>query len=268
MGSSFRHGLWLFCGLLCASVSLRSTWRSLASCWFDYISHWVILGLISLLNLLVRAYQIKRAIGAAGGWFIGLKERQLADLHALLKLRLEELKQETSYYKTKSLLERYEESPKASKEAIKLSKESHPLAKEKSPKGIKQRKSPNKPSNSNQLIISHPPMQPLPLSMQPLPLPPPMQQRLQSTFSPPMQPQFKTPNWMDRLMDALIGDDSRNQKYALICQQCFSHNGLAAPEAFPSLKYKCPNCGFLNLPKKSLDLPADSKKEENSKSSE
>ena len=52
---------------------------------------------------------------------------------------------------------------------------------------------------------------------------------------------------MDRFMDALIGDDSRNQKYALICAQCFNHNGLAAPEAFASIKYRCPNCGFMNF---------------------
>ena len=247
---------------MCTSVSIGSAWRSLASGWFDFISHRVILGLISLLNLLVRAYQIKRAIGAAGGWFIGLRERQLADLHALLKLRLEELKQETSYYKTKSLLERYEESPKASKSTTEVSKES---TKEKSPKSVKQRKSPNKPSNSNQLIISHPPLHPHHQHQRP-----PMQPAMQSLpLPPPMQPQFKTPNWMDRLMDALIGDDSRNQKYALICQQCFSHNGLAAPEAFPSLKYKCPNCGFFNLPKKSLDLPVEElEREENLKSSE
>ncbi|KAJ3300920.1 hypothetical protein HDU76_005967 [Blyttiomyces sp. JEL0837] len=40
-------------------------------------------------------------------------------------------------------------------------------------------------------------------------------------------------NWYDRVVDALIGDgESPQQKYALICQQCFEHNGLVPPEEY------------------------------------
>ncbi|RUS79063.1 hypothetical protein EGW08_013168 [Elysia chlorotica] len=39
---------------------------------------------------------------------------------------------------------------------------------------------------------------------------------------------------MDRLMDYLVGDGPEN-RYALICQQCFSHNGMALKEEFEYL---------------------------------
>lgn len=41
--------------------------------------------------------------------------------------------------------------------------------------------------------------------------------------------------WYDKLADALIGDDDMSMnasanKYALICQKCFTHNGLVKEE--------------------------------------
>ena len=39
---------------------------------------------------------------------------------------------------------------------------------------------------------------------------------------------------MDRLMDYLVGDGPEN-RYALICQKCFSHNGMALKEEFEYL---------------------------------
>lgn len=41
--------------------------------------------------------------------------------------------------------------------------------------------------------------------------------------------------WYDKLADALIGDDDLSMnaaasKYALICQKCFTHNGLVKEE--------------------------------------
>lgn len=49
----------------------------------------------------------------------------------------------------------------------------------------------------------------------------------------PMSPGRK--QWYDKLADALIGDDELSMnasanKYALICQKCFTHNGLVKEE--------------------------------------
>lgn len=61
--------------------------------------------------------------------------------------------------------------------------------------------------------------------------------------APPPAPASQT--WLDRLVDAIIGDD-RNSRYALICQKCYAHNGLARPEEFDTIQYLCPSCHYLN----------------------
>ncbi|ODV81055.1 uncharacterized protein CANTADRAFT_25325 [Suhomyces tanzawaensis NRRL Y-17324] len=55
----------------------------------------------------------------------------------------------------------------------------------------------------------------------------------------------------DRLLDLLIGSDnseSVESRFALICMNCYSHNGLAPPNcADPSqVKYACWKCGVMN----------------------
>lgn len=39
---------------------------------------------------------------------------------------------------------------------------------------------------------------------------------------------------VDKLIDFMVGDGPQN-RYALICQQCHSHNGMALPEEFEYL---------------------------------
>ena len=39
--------------------------------------------------------------------------------------------------------------------------------------------------------------------------------------------------WYEKVVDAIIGDEEGpHQKYALICQQCFEHNGLVPPHEY------------------------------------
>lgn len=54
---------------------------------------------------------------------------------------------------------------------------------------------------------------------------------------------------MDRFMDYLVGDGPEN-RYALICQQCYSHNGMALKEEFEYLAFRCCYCYNLNPAKK------------------
>jgi len=38
--------------------------------------------------------------------------------------------------------------------------------------------------------------------------------------------------WMDKIVDYMIGDGAQN-RFALVCRYCATHNGLATPEDFP-----------------------------------
>ncbi|KAJ8012744.1 hypothetical protein DPEC_G00046060 [Dallia pectoralis] len=50
---------------------------------------------------------------------------------------------------------------------------------------------------------------------------------------------------MDRVIEYLVGDGPQN-RYALICQQCLTHNGMALKEEFEYLAFRCAYCFFLN----------------------
>ncbi|CAG5119008.1 unnamed protein product [Candidula unifasciata] len=58
---------------------------------------------------------------------------------------------------------------------------------------------------------------------------------------------------MDKLMDYLVGDGPEN-RYALICQHCSSHNGMALKEEFEYLSFRCCYCYNLNPAKKQRPL--------------
>ncbi|KAM9809034.1 endoplasmic reticulum junction formation protein lunapark-B isoform X3 [Syngnathus typhle] len=54
---------------------------------------------------------------------------------------------------------------------------------------------------------------------------------------------------LDRVVEYLVGDGPQN-RYALICQQCFSHNGMALKEEFQYIAFRCAYCYFLNPARK------------------
>ncbi|TGZ53583.1 Uncharacterized protein DBV15_05136 [Temnothorax longispinosus] len=54
---------------------------------------------------------------------------------------------------------------------------------------------------------------------------------------------------IDRLVDYLVGDGPSN-RYALICRQCESHNGMALKEEFEYFAFRCCYCGFWNPARK------------------
>ncbi|XP_052004135.1 endoplasmic reticulum junction formation protein lunapark-A-like [Xyrauchen texanus] len=54
---------------------------------------------------------------------------------------------------------------------------------------------------------------------------------------------------MDRVIEYLVGDGPQN-RYALICQQCSSHNGMALKEEFEYVAFRCAYCYFLNPARK------------------
>ncbi|KAI3356247.1 hypothetical protein L3Q82_017490 [Scortum barcoo] len=54
---------------------------------------------------------------------------------------------------------------------------------------------------------------------------------------------------VDRVIEYLVGDGPQN-RYALICQQCLSHNGMALKEEFEYVAFRCAYCYFLNPARK------------------
>ncbi|KAL6102204.1 lnpk [Pungitius sinensis] len=54
---------------------------------------------------------------------------------------------------------------------------------------------------------------------------------------------------VDRVIEYLVGDGPQN-RYALVCQQCFSHNGMALKEEFEYLAFRCAYCYLLNPARK------------------
>ncbi|XP_068185185.1 endoplasmic reticulum junction formation protein lunapark-A isoform X2 [Antennarius striatus] len=54
---------------------------------------------------------------------------------------------------------------------------------------------------------------------------------------------------LDRVIEYLVGDGPQN-RFALICQQCLSHNGMALKEEFEYVAFRCAYCYFLNPARK------------------
>lgn len=58
---------------------------------------------------------------------------------------------------------------------------------------------------------------------------------------------------IDRLVEYVVGDGPNN-RYALICRQCQSHNGMALREEFEYIGFRCCYCFFLNPARKQRTL--------------
>lgn len=54
---------------------------------------------------------------------------------------------------------------------------------------------------------------------------------------------------MDRMLEYLVGDGPQN-RYALICRNCSSHNGMALKEEFEYIDFRCCYCYAVNPAKK------------------
>lgn len=54
---------------------------------------------------------------------------------------------------------------------------------------------------------------------------------------------------MDKVLEYLVGDGPQN-RYALICRFCHSHNGMALKEEFEYISFRCCYCYQMNMAKK------------------
>ncbi|KAL1932500.1 hypothetical protein VTP01DRAFT_8178 [Rhizomucor pusillus] len=192
-------------------------------------------------------------------WFYARKqsneEANLKSLRAQQKLKVEELKKKTSYYTTKSILERYDPAAaeKAKKEAAQQQQQQHARttaraapdqqarmrlpqtngAAAQQPHGAGSKHPSNFQGQRGQLNGAQ--------------LRYPQQQQQQQPMFPPAP---SVPRWYDKLVDALVGEEGPETKYALICRHCFAHNGLVLPQEIETIQYTCPSCKKFNPPRK------------------
>ncbi|CAE6472967.1 unnamed protein product [Rhizoctonia solani] len=184
------------------------------------------LGSFVALNL-YSIYEIRRLVKS---WYKRqetLEEAELKKLRAEQKKRVEEIKAKYNFDKIRALIEPQPDS---------LRRED--------PNGIRQR------------AITMDPSAPRAPSRQPnqraKPSDPRSPPRLQvpSTMPPrPVQPPQR--GWLDKVADKVLGEDESpigiaQSRYALICERCFSHNGLVKESEWETTQYVCPKCGHMN----------------------
>ncbi|KAF9944176.1 hypothetical protein BGZ70_004950, partial [Mortierella alpina] len=213
------------------------------------------------------------------------EESQLTVLRADQRLKVEELKKKTAYYSTKTLLERYD--PSSQHQRSNGSRQTGPdgrpmpAAQNGQPRpqqpnmmdpGLRQRQGlgvtnaegvpigqrPMGPSAG--VHLQHPshgpqglrgPQGPYGPSQQPFG---PGQPRHNNALPPPYGASHNEKHWYDRIVDVIVGDEGPETKYALICAQCFAHNGLALPHEIEDIQYVCPKCNFFNPSKRKARL--------------
>ncbi|XP_030297677.1 endoplasmic reticulum junction formation protein lunapark-B isoform X3 [Sparus aurata] len=206
---------------------------------------------------------------------------KLEDLKAAKKKILEEVMETETYKNAKLILERFD--PEAKKKA---ELESTPVRPQMTPRPgqeIRQRGMPMRPmpmgtpgAMTMTPVGARPPMGPGGTPVEPVPLSapggPPERSALSASvlhgsvprtpcspipgvgLHPPGPPLArpilpKDRGAVDRVIEYLVGDGPQN-RYALICQQCFSHNGMALKEEFEYLAFRCAYCYFLNPARK------------------
>lgn len=205
------------------TLGTLSLWISFVYLWYTRILptawHDSLLAKVAVLVGPVIILFTRRMMQIWYSWKGGREEKTLRVVTQKQRAKVEEIKKKTNYDSTRSLLEKYAD--------------------------------PGTPIRRPQ-----PPSQfhtPLPAtSLAHLQTPVVQQRNLPLQLSPtpqPIQPTRK--RWYDKLADAILGDEESSMnvaasRYALICQKCFSHNGLVKESVWEDTQYVCPKCGFLN----------------------
>lgn len=200
---------------------------------------------------------------------------KLEDLKASKKKILEEVMETETYKNAKLILERFD--PDAKRKAELESTPARPQMTPRPGQELRQRGGPMRPmpmATPTGLLMTPPPGARPPLGPGGAPvapggppersaLPSPALQAPPRTLCSPIPgvglhppgPPLARPilpkdrGAVDRVIEYLVGDGPQN-RYALICQQCFSHNGMALKEEFEYLAFRCAYCYFLNPARK------------------
>jgi len=167
------------------------------------------------------------------------EERTLQQLLKEQREKVEEIKKKTNYYSTRELLQRYDDSPSGSPPQLKPG-----------PPQPSQPVTPQRPTttprknNSNSGPASRTPVSPA------------LIQQLSGTPATPPEPPRR--QWIDKIVDVVLGDDDA-ARFALICEKCYSHNGLVKESVWEDTQYVCPQCKHFNPSRRSRQLGASPK---------
>lgn len=189
----------------------------------DLVKIFVLPIVIAAVNFLINSFY---------RYLISGQRKRLDSMVKKHKAKIEELKKLSNYNTTNLLLEKYGDKPPRKA----LGKPGNSPKTNKRPRKPMQKK---KPSNGLPPTANIPKANPLTVTPPPSLRPPPS----------PAAPVSKS--FQDRILDYIIGSDHNENiesRYALICANCYTHNGLAPPGSTDpfSTTYICRNCGFIN----------------------
>ena len=117
--------------------------------------------------------------------------------------------------------------------------------------------------------LANPPLNPTPLNPQQLNL---SLMRPPALVQPARRPNLVRPissqdrSIVEKLVDYMVGDGPNN-RYALICKFCYSHNGMAHKDEFDYLNFRCCFCNNFNPARKQKPLAPTLVSFENAKDS-
>ncbi|CAN6604014.1 hypothetical protein TRVA0_002S03532 [Trichomonascus vanleenenianus] len=235
--------------------------------------------LIGFFLIPVAIYLVRRVVTAFFNWLISSNEEHLKKLKAEQSDKIEELKRKTNFYSTQALINRFDvnSKPRVVHPPQRQGPNSPPPQRQGSnrgspslgsagtsgsgqftpPVGLSGEFKPELPNlkpdalsspSSNDVSRNSPGTSVATGSTLASPAMIP-QAGLEVVHSVPYQPQ-----WYDKIIDLIAGEDeySPKNRYALICENCRNHNGLAQPGELPQhVVYICPRCGVQNgKPKK------------------
>lgn len=197
-------------------------------------------------------------------WVLENNEDRLTELRKEKRKILDKVMDTETYKVAKELLEKYDPS------SLKSDRPETSPQRSMSPAGnqsVRFRGSPpqnNTPAARHFMNTSNPNMnstpalnhqnRPLPHQSAPRPQFPPSMQR-PTLMLPPPAPRLNRPilpaerSIVEKMVDFVVGDGPNN-RYALICCYCHSHNGMALKDEFEFLAFKCCYCSTYNPARK------------------
>lgn len=219
----------------------------------------------ALFGVPVIIYVVRYCVKSVFDYLMNSNSEYIKTLQAEQEKLIEDLKQKTNFYSTQALLDRFD------------GRVAHPPPRKKSGTGAPQveeedesiKKQPMvTPEGASTEFTFNSPVQDQPRTPSPNPNPNLQQSNTpnqsQQLFQPQLQPVHAVPyqpQWYDRILDMIAGEDEYSPKtrYALICYNCHNHNGLAPPGQLPEYTiYICPHCGKENgKPQKRKEEEAD-----------
>ncbi|WWC85216.1 uncharacterized protein L201_000075 [Kwoniella dendrophila CBS 6074] len=209
-------------------------------------------------------------------WFSRQRTHEETHLRLLLSKQrnhLEEIKKATNYDSTRKLIERYDD-PSGN---VNPQTPQRRMPDSPSPVGHGNQSQPGSVGRGNKMVsgpggtprapghLVGAGGTPAPNLGSPVPIPQgltPDQAAALSMQMQSIQPVLPTPEkrWYDRIADTILGEDpshAAQSKYALVCGECFRHNGLVGSQyEWERMQWICPRCNHMNPPPISRSSPS------------